>query len=283
MPATFSPATMDAEMDDARQLLATYFPAAPLRWFAADERGERRVDAFLAEADDTLRPYYVSSLRVDGCWVAEAVSEYCHIPYDPALVNAKPPGSEAVGVFVTTWPVYAPGATQARFAHRGAVRTALVVADHCALVDWDSRWLGTDDRPAPVALLIDGAWQPTVSRLVAATAAEFGRAYAAYHATKQAADDWTVEAFLDTGTFADKRRMVESVLDTPGVSDRCLGYLAAGPVEDLIGRELLDLLERDAAMRARWAPLLRGTYWSREPPDVRRRLRVLLGLPPEPG
>lgn len=77
--------------------------------------------------------------------------------------------------------------------------------------------------------------------------------------------------------------MVECVLDAPGLSSLGRGFLATGPVENLIGTELLDLLETDANIRARWVPQLRGTYWSSEPPAIRRRLRALLGLPPEFG
>lgn len=269
-------------MDDARQLLASYFPGVPLRWFARSERGERRVDAFLADAEDAVRPYFVASLLIDACFVAEAVSEYCHIPYDPALINAKPPRWDAPGVFVTVWPVHPPDATQARFLHRGIMRTTAVVAGYCALFEWDTAWLATQDRPMPSALLADGAWQPTVCPAVAASAVAFGRAYAAYRDAGQQGDRWAVDAWYETETFDDRVRMVESVLATPGVTDACRGALAAGSVEDLIGRDLLDRLERDPAMRARWVPLLRDAYWSREPPDVRRRLCILLGLPPGP-
>ena len=60
----------------------------------------------------------------------------------------------------------------------------------------------------------------------------------------------------------------------------------AQPV-DLVGHDLLDHIERDADTRARWVPLLRGTYWHSEPPDVRERVRILLDPrapppPPEP-
>ena len=269
-------------MDDTRQFLMAYLPGVPLRWLGADEHGERRVDVFLAEEDGELRPYYVTSLRIDGCFVAEAASQCRHIPYDPALVNAKPPRGAAPSVFVTTWPVHSPDAMQVRFVQCAAVRTVPVVAGHCALFDWDVPWLRTIDCPAPVALLIGGTWQPTVSRSVAATAMDFGQAYAAHHDTRRTSSRWAVDAFFETGLFEDRLRMIEAVLEVPDVSGWCLGCLAAGPVENLIGRELLDLLERDAAMRGRWMPLLRDTHWHNEPPDIRRRLSVLLGLPPEP-
>ncbi len=269
------------ELDDARQLLASYFPQVSLAWFGCDERRERRVDAFLAGAADDASAFYVISLRIDGCFVAEAGSKHPHLPYEVVLLNAKPPRSEATGVFVTTWPVYPVGATQARFTHRGAIRTAPVRAGHCALFDWDTAWLATDDRPQPAALLVDGAWQSTVSPLVAATREEFRHSYVAYANSECRGDDWASNAFFDTGTFADKLAMVECILEADDLSTFGRGFLAAGPVEELIGTELLDYLERNAAARARFVPLLRGTYWSSEPPFVRRRLRELLGLPAE--
>jgi len=268
-------------MDNAQQLLATYFPNASLKWFGGDEHGERRVDAFLVGQGTKARPYYVTSLRIDGCFVSEAVSAHYHLPYDPHLIDVKPHPS-VPGVSVTTWTIHPPCAVEARFIQRGDVRIAPVIAGHCALFDWNVIGMDGDSCLTADALFIKGVWQPTVSRLVAATATEFVRAYAAYRDTKQASDSWAVDAFFDAGSFADKLRMVESVLDTPDVSDWCLGCLAAGPVEDLIGCELLDLLERDATMRARWIPLLRGTYWQYEPREVRRRLSAMLGLSPPP-
>lgn len=103
--------------------------------------GDRRVDAFQAGTDDEACPYYVISLRLDGCLVAKTVSRHCHIPYDPALRDARPPRSEASGVLVTHWLVHSPTATQVRFVQRGACRAAPVIAGHCALFDWDTAWL----------------------------------------------------------------------------------------------------------------------------------------------
>ena len=128
-------------MDEAWQLLATYFPGVPLHWFGVDEQGDRMVDAFQAGTDDEACPYYVISLRIDGCLVAKTVSRDCHIPYDPALRDARPPRSEASGVLVTHWPIHSPAATQVRFVQHGAYRAAPVIAGHCARFDWDTAWL----------------------------------------------------------------------------------------------------------------------------------------------
>ena len=123
-----------------------------------------------------------------------------------------------------------------------------------------------------------------MSSVVAATAEAFRRAYVAYaNGHKHGCANWASDAFFEPGTFAETFRMIECILNAPDLSPAGLGFLAAGPVENLIGMELLDTIEGNAGVRARWVPLLRGTFWSSEPPAVRRRLRVLLGLPPEPG
>lgn len=268
-------------MDAARQLLQEYFPGSEPVWFGGEARGDRRIDAFLNASPSEDRAYYVVSLRIDGCFVADVVSEYPHIPYDTAWVNAKPPRGAACGVFVTVEQVHPPYATAARFTHRGGLRTAEVRHGWCALFDWDTVWLRMADTARPEALQVGGAWVPTVSSLAAATPEAFCRAYAARCEAgggKDAAPDWAVMSFFDTGTFAEKVRMVECILDG-GVSNHVLGCVAAGPVEDLIGHELLDYVTCNAERQARWVPLLRGTYWSSEPPGVRVRLQALLALP----
>lgn len=264
--------------EPARQLLLQYFPGTDPTWLAGEAWGERRVDAFVVGSGPDARPYHVASLLIDGSFVPDVVSEYPHIPYDTAQVNAKPPRGAEPGVFVTTTAVHPPTATQARFVQRGARRVASVVGGHCALFDWDAGWLPAADRPRPNALLVEGAWVPTVSPSVAATCEAFRRAYAAYYDAGGQGDDWAVMAFFEDGSFAEKVQMVECVLGDDGLSPLGLGCLSAGPVENLIGHDLLDYIERDADTRARWVPLLRGTYWHSEPPDVRERLGALLGV-----
>ena len=191
------------ELDDARRLLASHFPTVPLTWFGSGEHGEHRVDAFLAGPPEATEAFYILSLHIGGCFVADVVSEYPHLPYDPGAVNAKPPRSGETGVFVTTWPVHPDRATQAQFSHRGATRTADVHAGHCALFDWDTAWLATGDRPKPTALQVDGTWQPTVSGLVAATPDAFGRDYVAYaNGDKRGGGSWASDAFFDFSNVA---------------------------------------------------------------------------------
>lgn len=258
-----------------------HFPGFDPAWFGGEANGDRRVDAFLVPLASETREYFVASLRIDGCFVPDVVSDYPHIPYDTAWVNAKPPRSAERGVFVTVEQVYPPDATAARFTHRGGLRTAAVSHGWCALFDWDTTWVDTAARAKPEALQVGGTWVATVSSLVAATPEAFHRAYAAYrHGDRadKAAPDWAVMAFFEPGTFVEKLRMIECLLDG-GLSDQALGILAAGPVEDLISHDLLDYITPSAERQARWVPLLRGTYWDLEPPDIRARVEALLAPP----
>lgn len=79
-----------------------------------------------------------------------------------------------------------------------------------------------------------------MSGLVAATADGFRNGYRAYYDDGARDDDWAPRDFYEDGSFAEKRAIVEAVLDGPGLSDFAHGCLAAGPVEDLIGHDLLD-------------------------------------------
>lgn len=260
----------------ARDLVLSYLPNSDPLWLGGAAHGERRLDVFHVAAGDVH--LHVLSLAIDGSFVPEIVATNPHVPYDTALADAKPPRGDAVGVFAWTERVHAPGATQARFDWGGRERTAPVTAGHALLIDWDTPWPRYATRPRPRALRIAGLWQPTVSGLVAATAAGFRDGYRAYYDGRARDDDWAPGSFYEKGSFAEKLAMVEAVLDGPGLSDFAHGCLAAGPVEDLIGHELLDYVEASAGNRARWVPLLRGTYWSSEPPDVRGRLCALLGI-----
>lgn len=264
-------------MDAARDLVLSYLPNGYPLWLGGEEHGAHRLDVFHLPppADDTLS---VLALAIDGTFVPDVVSTYPHVPYDTVLANARPPRGEALGVFAWVERVHAADATQARFAWGGRERIAPVTAGHALLIDWDTPWPRYSTRPRPQALCIAGRWQPTVSSLAAATVAGFREGYRAYYDDGARGDDWAAQAFYQFGSFSEKVAMVEAVLDGPGLSDFAHGCLAAGPVEDLIGSDLLDYIEASAAVRARWVPLLHGTYWSFEPPEIRQRLRALLGM-----
>lgn len=271
-------------MEAARRLLLDYFPGCDPAWFGGEAHGERRIDVFLIGSASEDRVYCVASLWIDGCFVPDVVSEYPHVPYDTARVNAKPPRSAEPGVFASVTQVYPADATAVRFIHRGQVRMGPAIGGWCALFDWDTMWLLGADTPKPEALHIGGSWVPTVSSLAAATPEAFCAAYGAYCDTagpRGTAPDWAVMSFFEDGTFAEKVHMVECLLDG-GLSPDALGCVAAGPVEDLIGHALLDYVTHDATRLARWIPLLRGTYWRSEPPDIQARLRALL-TPSGPG
>lgn len=263
--------------EPARQLLLECFPSTDPTWLAGEARGERRIDTFLVGLGSEARPYHVTSLLIDGCFVPDDVSMFPHIPHDTVQVNATLSRWAEAGVFVTTMAVYPPTATQARFVQRGAQRVASVAGGHCALFDWDTGWLPEKDRPRPDALLVEGTWVPTVSPFVAATCEAFRQAYAAYYDAGGHGDDWAVMAFFEDGTFAEKLRMVECILGGDNLSAFGLDCLAWGPVEDLISHDLLDYVERDTDVRARWVPLLRGTHLHSKPAEMRDRLRALLG------
>ncbi len=274
--------TDDALANEARQLLLDCLPGTSPIWLGGEERGEHRIDTFLLRQPSDDSVYAVLSLAIDGTFVPDVVSEYPHVPYATVHANAKPPRSGDIGVDATVATIHSPGATRGRFAQRGGVREAAVIAGHCVLFDWDTPWLATADRPRPLALLIGDAWTPTVSSLVAATARDFGRGYLAHHAAYgqgRREHDWAREPFFESGHREEKIAMIEAILDVADPADDALGSLAAGPVEDLISHELLDYITSSGERRTRWVPLLRGTYWHNEPPDLRTRLVELLGRP----
>ncbi|WP_375465359.1 hypothetical protein [uncultured Methylobacterium sp.] len=269
-------------MHAARQCLLGYFPGNDPIHLGGEERGEHRVDTFLVPEAGNSRGYSVLSLRIDASFVPDVVSEYPHIPYATGLANAKPPRSREIGVHATTEPVRSPAATRARFAQCGAVREAPVVAGHCVLYDWDTPWLAAENRPRPVALLVDGAWTPTVSPLVAATAADFRLGYVA-HCEAEANDRhrhaWAHDVFYDSRDTGAKIGLVEAILDGDDVPGGVIAGLSAGPVEDMIGHELLDHVTSNRERRARWSEVLRFAYWVNEPADVQDRLVALFGDP----
>ena len=270
-------------MRAAREHLLDYLPGTDPTWLGGEARGEHRIDTFLVREASEARAYSVLSLRIDAAFVPDVVSEYPHIPYATAHANAKPPRSRETGVFAATETIRSPAATRVRFAQRGAVREAPVIAGHCVLYDWDTPWLAAGGRPRPAALLVDGAWVPAVSPLVAATAGDFRRGYVAHHEAR--GDDrhryaWARDVFYNSRDTTEKIALIEAILEGSDVPGGVLDSLSAGPVEDLIGHELLDHVAGSGARRAHWHQLLRFAYWVDEPPDVRNRLVELFGDPP---
>ncbi|TXN70471.1 hypothetical protein [Methylobacterium sp. WL6] len=270
-------------MHAARQLLLDYFPHGDPNHLGGEERGERRVDTFIMHEAGNSRCYSVLSLRIDAAFVPDVVSEYPHIPYATELANAKPPRWREIGVHATTWTIRSPSATRGRFMQRGAVREAPVISARCVLYDWDTPWLSEESVPRPVALLVDGAWGPTVSGIVAATAADFRRGYVAHHEAGPNAryrHAWARDVFYDSRDTRAKIPLVEAILDGADLPDGVLDGLSAGPIEDMIGHELLDHVAASGERRTLWHQLLRFAYWIDEPADVRERLVALFGDPP---
>jgi hypothetical protein len=56
-----------------------------------------------------------------------------------------------------------------------------------------------------------------------------------------------------------------------------LSMLAAGPLEDLIGMETIDRIEREAAANQRFRDLLGGVWYYRAPAELKARLDALVG------
>ena len=266
-------------MREAGRFLRARRPGLDAVWLGGDSRGDCRVDAF--RGGDAARPdtSYILSRRVGGRFAPDVLSDYPHIPYAAEHVNAKPPRARETGAFAFVEEVHAPDATRVRFAWGGGVQDLPVIAGHCTLVAWDTAWIARDDWPAPLALLTGAGWVPAVSRFAAATPGDLRRAYVDFHTLHRPQDDWVVELFRERLTVAEAVGLVECILEADGLCDLCRGSLATGPVEDLIGHDLLDHVERDAATRARWIPLLRRASWTSEPADIRQRLRDLLGTP----
>lgn len=282
MAADRPPGSDGPDVREAGRFLRACRPGLDAVWLGGDARGDRRVDAFRGGDAARRGTSYVLSRRVDGRFAPDAVSDYPHVPYAAEHVNAKPPRARETGAFAFVEEVHAPDATRVRFARGGAVQDVAVIAGHCTLVAWDTAWIARDDWPAPLALLTGAGWVPAVSRFAAATPGDLRRAYIDFHALHRPQDDWVVELFHERLSLAEAVGLVECILEADGLCDRCRGSLAAGPVEDLIGHDLLDHVERDAATRARWIPLLRRACWTSEPADIQQRLRDLLGtsVPP---
>lgn len=261
---------------DALAFARSYLPGGVLLWIGGESSGPHRIDAFHLGNGENQTLFVLSTLT-EGVFIPDLVSLDPYIPYDTALAEARQPNSQAIGVSAWVERVHSPGATEIRFAVGEGRRQAPVHNAHTLVVDWDTQGLNWMSRPRPEALLIDGDWQPTISRQLAATAQDLRRGYRDYYDGGAKGDDWAVGSFYDVGSFGEKVAMVEAILEGSNLSDFAHACLAAGPVEELIGDDLLDYITAQADRQARWIPLLRQTYWHSEPAHIRERLGRLLG------
>ena len=72
--------------------------------------------------------------------------------------------------------------------------------------------------------------------------------------------------------------MLDMILEVLKVetNERMLGYLAAGPLEDVIGMNTIDRVEREAAANERFQRLLGGVWYYRAPDELKARLDALI-------
>ena len=73
-------------------------------------------------------------------------------------------------------------------------------------------------------------------------------------------------------------RMLDMILEVLKVetNERMLGYLAAGPLEDVIGMNTIDRVEREAAANERFQRLLGGVWYYRAPDELKARLDAII-------
>ena len=180
-------------------------------------------------------------------------------------------------MFVTIEPAYAHNATGARFLHQDGIREAAVNNGHAVLYTWDTIWPRTADQPRAAALEQAGVCQAVVPGRLALPE-DFARAYAAYAGSKDHENWWAVSAFFDARNWDERFALAMAVLDRIDLlDDRHFGGFGAGPIEDLLGHDLMDVAEADTGRTETWRSLLRATYWHLEPEDVRQRVARYLG------
>lgn len=73
-------------------------------------------------------------------------------------------------------------------------------------------------------------------------------------------------------------RMLDMILEVLKIetNERMLGYLAAGPLEDVIGMNTIDRVEREAAANERFRRLLGGVWYYSAPDELKARLDALI-------
>ena len=73
-------------------------------------------------------------------------------------------------------------------------------------------------------------------------------------------------------------RMLDMILEVLKIetNERMLGYLAAGPLEDVIGMNTIDRVEREAAANKRFRWLLGGVWYYSAPDELKARLDALI-------
>ena len=111
--------------------------------------------------------------------------------------------------------------------------------------------------------------------------AELAAAWVEQHskAEKDRDDNWhTLYDYETELKNEEPHKMLDVILEVLKIetNPRVLGLLAAGPLEDVIGTQTIDRIEREAAANDRFHDLLGGVWYSTEPPDIQKRLDAIL-------
>jgi hypothetical protein len=82
----------------------------------------------------------------------------------------------------------------------------------------------------------------------------------------------------------DPDKMIDLIIDILKVESnpQVLSYLAAGPLEDVIGMKTIDRIEREAAEPA-FRALLEGVWYWNEAEELKARLDAILERTPAPA
>jgi hypothetical protein len=98
-------------------------------------------------------------------------------------------------------------------------------------------------------------------------------------AEKDRDDNWhTLYDYETELKNEDPHKMLDVILEVLKIetNPRVLGLLAAGPLEDIVGYQTIDRIEREAAANDRFHDLLGGVWYSTEPPEIQKRLDAIL-------
>jgi hypothetical protein len=185
-----------------------------------------------------------------------------------ALVNAQG------GRFVVRIEAEAPSNPQLRWLLGGAywwTSDSSVKARLAALADVTS-WRADEDAHEEPDERIDFAMLPV---------AELARAWVTQKRKPRMDQDANYTALADCEyemLEANPDKVIDLILEILKIETNpaVLSFLAAGPLEDVIGETTIDRIEREAAADPGFRMLLRGVWFNRQPSGVQSRLKALL-------
>jgi len=266
-------------MSAERDFFLTYFPQANPLFLASEIHGDIKIDVFAFDSSDNESDEYaiVSELR-NGKFIPLAVTDFRHIPYDPMKRDQRPPSTD-IGVFVAIESIHEPQATKLLLRYKGADLEKEIIGGRAVQFCWDTVWPDSSQQPKPVALYVRDHWVPTLCTGVAATADTFYHASYNYRLDHQKKDyEWAADCYFGFSR-EEKFEMLIALVERVPEHDSYIGYLGAGPVEDLMGDELLDFIEKDVANRAKWKAIIKTSHYDFEQGECLRRIKKLLAGP----